>query len=172
MRSRLYFWMRYYIVLFHIVWSYQILTFCAFCWSILTGITITNGLRLAKIPKIITLRHNIKPFTGSITTWLQTNSTFKSSTKLTSIRMCRYMTSSSHHLHAQEDYWFWNFVEFFEDFLACLHPQPPSVFTKATASLELEGEKVGNTQKSKEQRINTHTIIPYFVLSQYSAQFA
>ena len=47
MRTRLYFWMRYSIGLFHIVWPYQILTFWAFCWSILTGITITNGLRLA-----------------------------------------------------------------------------------------------------------------------------
>ena len=89
MRTRLYFWMRYSIVLFHIVWPYQILTFWAFCWSILTGITITNGLRLAKIPKIITLRHNIKPFIGSIASWLQTNSTFKSSTKSTSIRISR-----------------------------------------------------------------------------------
>ena len=59
-----------------------------------------------------------------------------------------------------------SFVKFFEDFLACLHLQPPSIFTKATASLELEGRKVGNTQKSREQKINTHTIIPYFVLSQ------
>jgi hypothetical protein len=41
----------------------------------LTGITITNGLRLAKIPKIITLRHYIKPFTGSIAF----KNTFKSS---------------------------------------------------------------------------------------------
>ena len=41
-------------------------------------------------------------------------------------------------LLAQEDYCFWNFVEFFADFLACWHLQPPSVFTKAMASLRVE----------------------------------
>ncbi len=87
--DRLYFWMRYSIVLFHIVWPYQSLTFWAWCWYILTGINITHVLRFDEIPKIITLRHNIKPFIGSVTIWLQTNSTFKSSTKSTSIRMCR-----------------------------------------------------------------------------------
>ncbi len=45
-------------------------------------------------------------------------------------------------------------------------------FCTASDSLELEVEKSEQHSKKKGTENYTHTIIPYFVLSQYSARFA